>query len=47
MVSPIILGTGKSLFKTADERIGLTLLEARPFTSGNVLLRYTPAMRSD
>jgi dihydrofolate reductase len=47
MVSPIILGTGKSLFKTADERIGLTLLETRPFTSGNVLLRYTPAIRSD
>jgi dihydrofolate reductase len=47
MVNPIILGAGKSMFKTADQRIGLTLLEARPFTSGNVLLRYTPAIRGD
>jgi dihydrofolate reductase len=47
MVNPIILGAGKSLFKTADQRIGLALMEARPFASGNVLLRYTPAIRGD
>ncbi len=47
MVNPIILGAGKSMFKTADHRIGLALLEARPFASGNVLLRYTPAIRGD
>jgi dihydrofolate reductase len=47
MVNPVILGAGKSMFKTADERIGLVLLETRSFTSGNVLLRYAPAIRGD
>jgi len=47
MVNPIILGAGKSMFTTADQRIGLALMEARPFASGNVLLRYTPAIRGD
>ncbi len=42
MVSPVVLGDGKSLFRTADERIGLKLLQARPFDSGNVLLTYQP-----
>jgi len=42
MVNPIILGAGKSIFKTADQRVGLALMEARPFASGNVLLRYSP-----
>jgi dihydrofolate reductase len=45
MVNPIILGAGKSLFRTADERISLKLLKARPFESGNVLLYYQPAAR--
>jgi dihydrofolate reductase len=40
MVAPVVLGTGRSLFYTADERIGLKLLRARPFSSGNVLLTY-------
>jgi dihydrofolate reductase len=44
MVSPVVLGDGKSLFRTA-ERISLTLLEGRSFRSGNVLLRYQPAAR--
>ena len=39
MVSPQVLGTGLPLF-TAP--IPLDLREARPFQSGNVLLRYTP-----
>jgi dihydrofolate reductase len=43
MVSPIVLGAGRSLFRTAGERIRLRLLSARPFRSGNVLLTYTPA----
>jgi hypothetical protein len=44
MVSPVVLGDGKSLFRTA-ERVTMTLLEARSFRSGNVLLRYQPAAR--
>ena len=42
MVMPVALGAGKSLLRTADERIGLTLASARPFKSGNVLLTYEP-----
>lgn len=43
MVNPVILGDGKSLFRTADDRISLKLLRTRPFRSGNVLLSYQPA----
>lgn len=45
MVNPVILGDGKSLFRTADDRISLKLLRTRPFSSGNVLLYYQPATR--
>jgi dihydrofolate reductase len=45
MVNPVVLGDGKSLFRTAPERIGLKLLSARPFRSGNVLLSYQPVAR--
>jgi hypothetical protein len=45
MVHPVVLGDGRSLFRTADERIGLKLLSTRPFRSGNVLLTYRPASR--
>jgi len=45
MVSPVVLGDGKSLFRTAAERISLTQLQARSFGSGNVLLSYRPAAR--
>jgi dihydrofolate reductase len=43
MVSPTILGAGRSMYNTADRRIKLELLAARTFHSGNVLLRYRPA----
>ena len=42
MVNPVALGDGKSVFRTAAERIHLKLLKARPFKSGNVLLSYRP-----
>lgn len=42
MIQPVVLGAGRSLFRTAPERIGLTLLKSRPFDSGNVLLHYAP-----
>lgn len=38
-VSPVVLGTGKLLFKDVKKH-GLELLETRNFDSGNVLLRY-------
>ena len=43
MVHPVVLGAGRSLFRTAPERMRLHLVEARPFRSGSVLLTYRPA----
>jgi dihydrofolate reductase len=43
MVNPIVLGGGRSLFRTLGERLRLELLQTRTFRSGNVLLTYRPA----
>lgn len=40
MVNPVLLGAGRPLFGDVHGRAQLRLLEARPFRSGNVLLRY-------
>lgn len=40
VVTPVLLEGGRPLFAGLAVRRGLTLLEARPFPSGNVLLRY-------
>ncbi|HVD13340.1 MAG TPA: dihydrofolate reductase family protein [Actinomycetota bacterium] len=45
MVHPVVLGDGKSLFRTAAERISLELVTTRAFRSGNVMLYYRPAAR--
>jgi dihydrofolate reductase len=45
MVSPLLLGDGLSLFRTASGRTSLKLLDVRRFDSGNVLLTYEPAAR--
>jgi len=42
LVNPVILGSGKPLFKNAKERLKLKLLCTRMFANGNVLLRYQP-----
>jgi dihydrofolate reductase len=42
-VAPLLLGGGNPLFKDSPERLKLRLLEARPLTSGAVILRYEPA----
>jgi dihydrofolate reductase len=42
MVNPVVLGAGKSMFRTADARFSLKLLSIRQFRSGNVLLSYQP-----
>jgi dihydrofolate reductase len=39
VVTPVILGKGKPLFKDVN-KLNLRLLQARHFESGNVLLRY-------
>jgi dihydrofolate reductase len=43
LVNPVVLGDGKSLFRTAGDRISLKLLKTRAFSSGNVMLSYQPA----
>ena len=39
-VNPIILGTGKPLFKNLTERMALKLMKTKTFKSGVVLLHY-------
>jgi len=43
MVNPVVLGSGKPLFKGIKDRLGLKLLKTKMFSSGNVLLYYQPA----
>lgn len=43
IVNPVILGDGKSLFRGLDRRYRLKLVQAKPFSSGNVVLYYVPA----
>jgi len=40
VVSPVLLGGGKSYFPKHDEQINLRLLETRTFPRGEVYLRY-------
>ena len=42
IVNPVVLGSGKPLFKGLDDKLKLKLLNARPFGSGNVILEYEP-----
>jgi dihydrofolate reductase len=42
-LTPVILGSGNPLFKPNTPRLNLKLLEARPLTSGVIILRYQPA----
>jgi dihydrofolate reductase len=42
LVVPVVLGTGKSLFKDIKKSISLKLRETRTFGSGLVLLAYQP-----
>ena len=44
MISPILIGQGRSLFEDLKDRVSLTLLGVRPFDSGNVLLTYRPSV---
>ncbi|HEU4631424.1 MAG TPA: dihydrofolate reductase family protein [Gemmatimonadaceae bacterium] len=41
-LAPVVLGGGSPLFKPSAKRTAMELLEARPLTSGGVLLRYRP-----
>ena len=41
VVNPVVLGQGRSLFADLKERTRLRLVDAKPFPSGPVRLRYT------
>lgn len=41
-VCPVILGGGTRLFKDAPEKLKLKLLDAKPYSTGIVVLRYEP-----
>ena len=43
LVHPIVLGSGKRLFRDGSNTTALRLVEAKPFSSGVVLLSYQPA----
>jgi dihydrofolate reductase len=43
VVSPVFLGTGCRLLHALPNTVRLELVEARPYASGNVKLRYRPA----
>jgi dihydrofolate reductase len=42
LVNPVVLGSGKPLFKGLKERLKLKLIKTKTFISGNVLLYYIP-----
>jgi dihydrofolate reductase len=42
VVNPIVLGKGRTLFETVDNKIGLKRIRTRPFSNGNVVLWYEP-----
>lgn len=43
VVSPVALGSGKTLLRDVSKSLRLRLLEAKSYASGNVRLRYAPA----
>lgn len=43
VVSPIVLGDGKTLFEGVEKKLPLKLAKSRTFGNGNVLLCYEPA----
>ena len=46
IVNPVVLGSGKPLFKGMNDKQNLKLLKTRVFSSGIVILFYEPAQTS-
>jgi dihydrofolate reductase len=42
LLHPVVLGSGKPLFKDIRQKHDLKLLEAKNFSNGVVMLRYAP-----
>lgn len=47
MVFPIVLGSGKRVFKDGREKKTLKLVETKTFASGVVVLSYQPGAKGD
>ena len=43
VVYPIVLGSGKRFFRSAEQVMRLTLIDSTPTSTGGVILRYRPA----
>ena len=43
MVHPVVVGSGKGLFKEGGEQIALVLVDSKTFSTGVVYLTYAPA----
>jgi dihydrofolate reductase len=43
IVSPLLLGSGKSLIRDVAKSLKLNLIDSSSYKSGNVMLRYAPA----
>jgi dihydrofolate reductase len=43
MIFPVVLGSGKRLFRDGSEKKKLRLIETKTFSSGTILLLYQPA----
>ena len=42
MINPVVLGSGKSLFRGFANRLNLKFIKSKTFNSGNILLYYRP-----
>jgi dihydrofolate reductase len=42
VVTPIVLGQGRTLFEGVKEKLALKLVKTRAFGNGNVVLSYEP-----
>jgi len=47
MVHPVVLGSGKRLFRDGTDTLKLKLLDTRTFSSGIVVLSYKPAGKEE
>jgi len=41
-LSPIVLGSGRTMFEGVKRKLSMKLLQSRAFANGNVFLRYEP-----
>ena len=42
LIAPVLLGKGRRLFPPGTAHQKLSFLEARPLTTGGIILRYAP-----